>query len=210
MSIVRSNEELNKYAESKAPLTGTGASGTWGISVTGNAGTVTNGVYTTGDQTITGVKTFSSSPIVPTPTTGTQAVNKDYVDNGAGAAFVANDTRVKTALNATGNAPIYACRAWVNFNGTETVAIRASGNVSSITDNGAGQYTVNFTTAMPDENYSVVLGSRQDADANENAYDLRASRVGQFSTTGVSLSHGYFTTYNAYVDCLYGLVSIIR
>jgi hypothetical protein len=50
----------------------------------------------------------------------------------------------------------YGCRAWVNFNGTGTVAIRASGNVSSITDNGAGDYTVNFTTAMPDANYSAV------------------------------------------------------
>jgi hypothetical protein len=56
----------------------------------------------------------------------------------------------------TGSAPIYACRAWVNFNGTGTVAIRASGNVSSITDNGVGDYTVNFTTAMPDANYSVA------------------------------------------------------
>lgn len=70
--------------------------------------------------------------------------------------LVANDLAVKTALNATGEAPIYACRAWVNFNGTGTVAIRASGNVSSITDNGAGDYTVNFTTAMVDANYLAV------------------------------------------------------
>jgi hypothetical protein len=48
------------------------------------------------------------------------------------------------------------CRAWVNFNGTGTVAIRASFNVSSITDNGTGDYTVNFTNAMPDANYSVI------------------------------------------------------
>jgi hypothetical protein len=48
------------------------------------------------------------------------------------------------------------CRAWVNFNGTGTVAIRASFNVSSITDNGSADYTVNFTTAMPDANYAVT------------------------------------------------------
>ena len=48
------------------------------------------------------------------------------------------------------------CRAWVNFNGTGTVAIRASFNVSSITDNGVGLYTVNFTTAMPDVNYAYA------------------------------------------------------
>ena len=52
----------------------------------------------------------------------------------------------------------YKCRAWVNFNGTGTVAIRASGNVSSITDNGTGDYTVNFTTAMPDANYAATFG----------------------------------------------------
>jgi hypothetical protein len=54
------------------------------------------------------------------------------------------------------DAVAYGCRAWVNFDGTGTVAIRASGNVSSITDNGTGDYTVNFTTAMPDANYSAV------------------------------------------------------
>ena len=57
-------------------------------------------------------------------------------------------------------ATAYGCRAWVNFNGTGTVAIRASGNVSSITDNGTGDYTVNFATAMPDANYNAVFGVR--------------------------------------------------
>lgn len=53
------------------------------------------------------------------------------------------------------------CRAWVNFNGTGTVAIRASFNVSSITDNGVGDYTVNFTNAMPDANYAAVMSGEQ-------------------------------------------------
>ena len=63
----------------------------------------------------------------------------------------------------------YKCRAWVNFNGTGTVAIRAAGNVSSITDNGTGDYTVNFTNAMPDANYVWSASARIDtsaADAN--------------------------------------------
>jgi hypothetical protein len=60
-------------------------------------------------------------------------------------------------FNSTGTAPVFGCRAWVNFNGNGTVAIRASGNVSSITDNGVGDYTINFTTALPDANYSAVL-----------------------------------------------------
>jgi hypothetical protein len=66
-------------------------------------------------------------------------------------------------FNASGSAPVYACRAWVNFNGTGTVAIRGSGNVSSITDNGTGDYTVNFTTAMSDVNYcSLVTGTNHE------------------------------------------------
>jgi len=52
------------------------------------------------------------------------------------------------------------CRAWVNFNGTGTVAIRASANVSSVTDNEAGNYTINFTTAMPDANYAISGNSQ--------------------------------------------------
>ena len=77
-------------------------------------------------------------------------------------------SQITTALNATGSAPIYAARAWVNFNGTGTVAIRAAGNVSSITDNGVGDYTVNFTTAMPDANYATTFGSSGNDAASVN------------------------------------------
>lgn len=82
------------------------------------------------------------------------------------------ETQSKTALNASGSAPIYACRAWVNFNGTGTVAIRASGNVSSITDNGTGDYTVNFTTAMQDADYALAGTCRgqNDTDANSTIF----------------------------------------
>jgi hypothetical protein len=73
------------------------------------------------------------------------------------------------------------CRAWVNFNGTGTVAIRASFNVSSITDNGTGDYTVNFTTAMPNANYSVSLGSG--SSANSFPYALLGSPSGSPSLT---------------------------
>ena len=64
-----------------------------------------------------------------------------------------NPAQLSTAL---GSAPSYSARAWVNFNGT-TNSILASRNVSSITDNGVGDYTVNFTTPMPDQNYAAGI-----------------------------------------------------
>jgi len=63
---------------------------------------------------------------------------------------------IPNVLNATGSAPMFACRAWVNFDGGATVRIRASGNVSSITDNGTGDYSVNFTTNMEAANYATT------------------------------------------------------
>ena len=65
----------------------------------------------------------------------------------------------------TDDVEMYLAKAWVNFNGTGTVAIRAAGNVSSITDNGTGDYTVNFTTAFTDANYSPVFGASRDGAA---------------------------------------------
>jgi hypothetical protein len=58
----------------------------------------------------------------------------------------------------TGLAPVYGCRAWVFFNGTTSPpTINASGNVTSVTKNGAGDYTVNFTTALPNANYAASI-----------------------------------------------------
>ena len=64
---------------------------------------------------------------------------------------------IASLSTASGSAPSYSARAWVNFNGTGTVAIRASGNVSSITDGGVGTYTINFTTSMPDTSFNAFI-----------------------------------------------------
>jgi hypothetical protein len=65
----------------------------------------------------------------------------------------------------SGSAPLFACRAWVNFDGTTAspCTIRGSGNVASVTKNGTGDYTINFTTAMPDANYSISAIGGQSA-----------------------------------------------
>ncbi|MDA0778783.1 MAG: hypothetical protein O3C19_06955 [Bacteroidetes bacterium] len=95
--------------------------------------------------------------------------------------------RLREGLNATGAAPIYACRAWVNFKGTGAVTIRASGNVSSITDNGSGDYTVNLTTAMPDANYCVVAAGSSSliADARQGP------GVSNSSTSAIAVYCGF-------------------
>jgi len=83
--------------------------------------------------------------------------------------------KVDTIKN-TSNVEVFTAKAWVNFNGTGTVAIRASGNVTSITDNGTGIYTVNFTNAMTDTNYAVSFGARESTGGG-NSFGRISSQV---------------------------------
>jgi hypothetical protein len=104
-------------------------------------------------------------------------------------------------------ATAYGCRAWVNFNGTGTVAIRGSGNVSSITDNGVGDYTVNFTNAMPDANYGITLGSGPSSGVSPNFYSIYNGTTAL--TTSIRLqSQNYLAA--AFLDIPYFCVSIFR
>jgi hypothetical protein len=125
---------------------------------TGVANNVAATVTSSGNFAYT--RTLTAATNVTLPTTGTLATL-------AGSETFTNKTLTTPNINSaqvptvSGTAPLYMARAWVNFNGTGTVAIRASGNVSSITDNGVGDYTVNFTTAMSDANYSGVATSRK-------------------------------------------------
>ena len=104
---------------------------------------------------------------------------------------------------ASGSAPSYSARAWVNFNGTGTVAIRASGNVSSITDNGTGLYTLNFTTSMPDTNYAVSVTTGYAAFSGTYNQGVQV-----FSTS--SLQTIFRTTTGSQFDPTFGLVSVFR
>jgi hypothetical protein len=120
-------------------------------------------------------------------TTGVSQVQNSIVTDSK-LSLTANSAPIKTALNASGSAPIYACRAWVNFNGTGTVAIRASGNVSSITDNGTGDYTVNFTTAMPDVNYASVVSQLNNfGSASSLSNGVKSGQIENQSITGVRI-----------------------
>ena len=99
-----------------------------------------------------GAAPLASPALTGTPTAPTQAAGNNTTQL-ATTKFVKSE--IPNALNASGSAPLYACRAWVNFNGSNGF-IRGSGNVSSVTRNGVGDYTVNFATAMQDIDFAVA------------------------------------------------------
>jgi len=109
---------------------------------------------------------------------------------------------------ATGSAPSYSARAWVNFNGTGTVAIRASGNVSSITDNGTGDYTVNFTTAMSDANYAVITGASTNSNPGTGAgFNMTTKGSATQTTTSTrqlaGVQNGAYDVYYCFVAIMF-------
>jgi len=126
-----------------------------GTAATLNAGTSANNVVQLDGAAK--LPAVDGSQLLNLPSTGLAAASTSEALAGTSNTVAITPLRLREGLNATGSAPIYACRAWVNFNGTTSPGtIRASGNVSSVTKNGTGDYTVNFTTAMPDANYSFV------------------------------------------------------
>ena len=247
------SSNYNTYAPT---LTGTGASGSWGISVTGSSASCTgNAATATTATTATNVSGGSVNA-----TTGTFSGNMSF-NSGYGSAAVA-----------------YGCRAWVNFDGTGTgtfaggastvtriagsttatitcttahglstgnvvsvnppltiagaytvtvtsttqftivtaattaispisitfslALIRASGNVSSITDNGVGQYTVNLTTAMPDTNYVTFIGAfvQTNGNANQGAGSIRGTSTKSTTAVGFGIVNFNDTTFADYQE----------
>lgn len=163
----------------------------------------------TGDTS--GEITISAPAVAGTNTITLPAVTGNVLTDGAalpaidGSALTGissyADSDALSLFNASGSAPVYACRAWVNFNGSGTVAIRDSGNVSSITDNGVGDYTVNFTTAMPDVNYSVASSSISTNDARGGAFvGVKATTV---SPTDLDAQQ-YLLTGSVRIGCARG------
>jgi hypothetical protein len=131
----------------------------------------------------------------------------------------ANITAAKLSGAQTGSAPIYGCRAWVNFDGTRNeadtgastnganVKIRASGNVTSVLKNGTGDYTVTFTTAMSDANYCVV-GSASNTYPGSASYNTFIPNITSVNTTTTArISTGYNTTAQ---ECALIAVAIFR
>jgi hypothetical protein len=99
------------------------------------------------------------------------------------------------------------CRAWVNFNGTGTVAIRASFNVSSITDNGTGDYTVNFTTAMVDANGSLTVTGSGNVSGAPAVYSSTGYVI---DSSSARIGTGFVTSSQVRSDFASVTVSIFR
>lgn len=112
------------------------------------------------------------------------------------------------AIQNTSGVTQYLAKAWVNFNGTGTVAIRASGNISSITDNGVGTYTVNLLNAQVDANYSVV-GASAAVSLGDCVINFgNSSFAPAFSTTSFRVYTSNFA--NAANDKEYNFVALFR
>ncbi len=143
--------------------------------------------------------TIGGSNNTGSTTIKTNNTNAVEIDNSQNLKFNSGYGSVETA---------FACRAWVQFNGTGTVAIQGSGNVSSITDSGTGEYIMNFTNNMPDDNYCAVCSSGEDANSNiSNHHGAQPARdaplVGSFLINTVSAT-------GSFVDHQFVYVAIFR
>lgn len=145
------------------------------------------------------------------------------LDGSTGISSIGTLTGVTSISSASANTPVIlgdsgtnynTCRAWINFDGTGTPAIRGSFNVSSITDNGTGDYTINFTTVMPDANYAVTA-SCSNASSGANFFGNVTLFVATSGATSQAptTSAFRFIAYNnvsSLIDPQYVNVSVFR
>lgn len=179
---------------------GTGAS--TAANARANLGTVAD-TASNGIAARTASNTLTARTI--TAGTGISVTNGDGV---SGDPTIAN-SGVTSVNGSTGALTVNDAKAWVNFNGTSTVAIRASFNVSSISDNGTGDYTVNFTSALADENYCAVFGGQGTTGANF-AYTVGRGNQSTLQQTTTTLRMFASNGANAIVDVLMASVAIFR
>jgi hypothetical protein len=153
------------------------------------------GVITTADAS--GVLNIQSGGTTIAAVTGSGVAVTGALSSTTGS-FSGNVTLGSSVLGTPdGSASLYMCRAWVNFNGTGTVAIRGAGNVSSITDNGTGNYTANFSIAMPDTSYAYPASASFGADGALIAVVTVSTSSLRFTTEYVSAFDGTTTPLDA-------------
>lgn len=164
---------IQTQIDGKAPLTGTGTSGTWPISISGDAATTDGkslGTFTAAG----GIAYATSTTALAATDAGT--TGQALLSAGASAPTWGYPAQLSTA---SGSAPSYACRAWVSHNGSGSIL--ASGNVSSVTG-GPDIFTINFATALPTANFALA-GS-----TDSSGYGI--PYISARSTTAVTVNWG--------------------
>ena len=199
MSIIAAGTSSGTALVSTGDTNGTLVIQTNGTTVAATFGT-DQSLTLVGALTTSGATTFAAGSAAAPSITTTGDTNTgiffsaadtiDFTEGGAATGQFDSSGNFKFNSGYGSVATAFGCRAWVNFNGTGTVAIRGSGNVSSITDNATGEYTVNLTTAMPDANYvrCVTVGG--------NATTTSSSVNAPYNSTP-SASDFKMTTFNA-------------
>ena len=152
---------------------------------------------------------FVSGATINVGTTVTSVVNANTITISSAAANSSTNTALtfytQNKLLASHVSAPGLCKAWVNFNGIGTVAIRGAFNVSSITDNGTGSFTINFTTAMPDVNYAITGGG---GEGGTTGMGQRTPSIGTVSTSSVLIAS--INQDATYIDPVYCCISIFR
>jgi hypothetical protein len=154
---------------------------------------------------------------------GTGAYGRILYSEGAYPMVFFTNSTERMRIDASGNllfnsgygsvATAYGCRAWVNFNGTGTPAISASGNVSSLTDDGQGRYRLNLTTALPDINFALSgNASLRDAidDANTGSVGIRRASSASITTSAIPIQTTYYGSAGTLADFPLVSVMVIR
>lgn len=188
LSTVARGDHRHPTDTSRAPLDSPGLTGT------PTAPTASPGTNNT--QLATTAFANDAAAAVATPFASAAENAAGTVENKA-----VDPLGIREAFHAAGSAPVYACRAWVNFKGTGTVSIRASGNVSSVTDNGTGSYTVNFIVQMQDADFAATGLSGE-------LGGIIATRLASRTTSSVQV--GSFNNNNMITDAETVCVTVFR
>jgi len=185
---------LNGSTSGSVTLSSPAVSGTTTLTLPTTSGTV---VVTSGAQTIEFADGSASTPSITNSgdtNTGiffSAADTIDFAEGGTACGQFDSSANFKFNSGFGSVATAYGCRAWVNF--ASNGSVRASGNVSSVTQNGTGDYTINFTNAMPDTSYACALAVRR-ASSNDVLF---ANPFGVSSGTAFSTGSLRIRTYNS-------------
>ena len=157
---------------------------------------------------------FDTNNIITNTTINNSVLNNSITALDTSASNGATSNADNTAL------PLFGCRAFVNFNGTSTTnvtvngateahcAIRASGNVSKVVRTGQGDYTVFFTTAMPDTNYVVTSMGRHYNGITEEGFAVCVQGPTPFDTSSIRIST--HKTSTSLFDSVFAMIAIFR